>query len=388
MTSLTDCTSLLSPTVTTSLTWVDTTASGTLPRLDKSGAPGYTWGGPVLGGAMITPSDVLTSTPASTDKLSVSRGAPFSSRLATVHGAAVVAGKGLDSVAGLSVRGPSLGGKCSRPPSGWAPPGLDDAQPVALSFGEDLEVSCTMSLGEDDLKTACTSWANGPPQEYGLWPVALPANYSSPYAAPTHVGTLGSSNPWKYWQWTPISSPVSYPPAALSWDEGRRTCSNVPATLSIEFLWTYVGESSNPQSKILAVRYKYLTDAWSMKREDASRLVTKQTFTFQTVVTWVQHPSSLKSSTYYASAPAILPSLPSGKCCVLVFCFFFCRARLCPPPPSLSHTHKHTLTFYTTHSNLHRSLVPVFELLLKQALYLALLCSPSSRSLSLCPRSR
>lgn len=305
----------LAPPITVSMVWQDTAPIGTtLPKLDKSGAPGYAWGAPLLGGSMITQSGVAFSAVTSSDRLAVSRGFPYASRAAIPHGASVIAGLGGDAGAALSIRGPNWGGACSAStPSLLSTPGADQAQPVPLSFGEDLAVSCTVALNVVELEAACReAGGNEPPPYMGLWPVYLPPGYATSYATPTHVGTLGASNPWQSWQWTPISTPT-YPPATVSWDAANKVCTNMPATLSIELLYSFVGEVNNPQGKVLAVRYKYIPDTWSMKRED-TRVATplgQQTFTFNTVVTWTQDPTTMRAATLYAAAPQIVPALPS-----------------------------------------------------------------------------
>ena len=311
---LTGCTAVLAPPITVSMVWQDTAPTGTvLPKLDRSGAPGYAWGAPLLGGAMITQSGVPYTAVTSSDKLAVSRGPPYASRTA-FHGATVIAGQGGDAGAALSIRGPNWGGACNASsPSLLSIPGADQAQPVPLSFGEDLAVSCTVALSEPELAAACAAATGTQPPYMGLWPVYLPPGYSTSYAPPTHVGTLGASNPWQSWQWTPISTPTSYPPSTVSYDASNAVCTNMPATLSIELLYSFVGEAANPQGKVLAVRYRYMPDTWSMRREDV-RVATpqgKQTFTFNTVVTWTQDPTTLRASTLYAAAPQIVPSLPS-----------------------------------------------------------------------------
>lgn len=225
-------------------------------------------------------------------------------------------GAGL-GVVGLAVRGPGVGGACAAPPTSTAPgssawgaaAGLDTASVVPVTFGEDVSVSCTVSLTAAALGALCGSVSAAPPPYMGFWPVNASGSVS---ALPTHVGTMGNAHPWKAWQWTPISAPAAYPPSPVTYDAGNQVCGGMPATLAVEFLWAAVGEASNPQAKVLGVRYRYLSDSWAFSREDVrdTGAGAAQTFAFQTTVTWTQYATSYPGL-YVAPPPSVLPKLPA-----------------------------------------------------------------------------
>ena len=305
----------LSPPLSVSLEWVDDASPAPAPALGRSGAPGYLLGAPVLAGAMVTASGAPASGAlAAGDKLAVLTGAPAGSRLA-VFSSGANAGAFFSSY-GLSVRGPGAGGACAAPPAAasaatWGPAtGTDSAQPVPVGFGEDLAVSCTVSLTLAELAGLCAALSAAPPAYTGLWPVN--GTGSTP-TLPSHVGILGNAHPWKAWQWTGISAPAGgYPPAPVSYDAATGVCSGVPATLALEFLWAAVGEAGNPQAQVLGVRYRYVSDSWAFGREDVRAVGAggAQTFAFTTTVTWTQYGSSAPA-VYVAPPPNVLPKLPA-----------------------------------------------------------------------------
>ncbi len=311
--SAADCAaSAVSAPLTVSLAWVDSAAPAPAPALERSGAPGYALGAPVLAGVLITQSGAAPAAAAGSDKLAIARGVPANSRLG-VFGSEMALGVSF-SAAGLALRGPAAGGVCAAPLAGAGVPafgsaGLDGASVVPVTFGEDVSVSCTVALDAVALGALCAAAAGAPPGYMGFWPV----NASGALAAlPTHVGMLGNAHPWKAWQWAGISAPAAYPPAPVAFDANNGVCTGVPATLAVEFLWASVGESGNPQSRILGVRYRYISDSWALSREDVRTTApaAPQTFAFATTVTWTQYGSSAPVP-YVAPAPNVLPTLPS-----------------------------------------------------------------------------
>ena len=305
----------LAPPLTVSVEWVDSAplaGAGGAGAAARSGAPGYLVGAPVLSGVLVSQAAgggalAPGAAVAASDRLAVARSAPVGSRLAPFFSGGGGSGGGGGGVAGLAVRGPGAGGECALPPPLGAAAG-DAASVVPVAFGEDLAVSCTVSLTPAALGALCGALAGAPPGYMGFWPV----NASGSAAAPTHVGTLGNAHPWRAWQWTAVSAPPGYPPAPVTYDAGAGVCSGVPATLAVEFLWAYVGVASNPQAKILGVRWRYISDSWAFTREDvrATGAGAPQAFAFATTVTWTQHATSA-GGVQVAPPPNLVPRLPS-----------------------------------------------------------------------------
>jgi hypothetical protein len=279
---------------------VDSTAAAPATR---SGAPGYLLGAPVLGGKAVAASgaaDVKTVAPS--DKRAVVRGAPFGSRVAPL--AALGRGEGA-AVAGLSVRGAGPGGVCV-PYSAGTPDGADAAWPVPVTFGEDVALSCSLSLLQSDFTALC---GPGGTAYLGLWQV----NVSGVPAAPTHVGQLGNADPNKFWQWVAIGSAGAAPIGTYMSSDGQTACKGVATSFNLEFLWAYVGEAGNPQAKVLAARTRWGADTLAFSREDTRVTLgpaARQTFTFTTTVTWTQYPGQAPEQ-LVAAAPVVVQPLPS-----------------------------------------------------------------------------
>lgn len=282
----------------------------------RSGGPGYLTGAPVLAGALISQSgqNPLGSAPlATSDKLAVGQGVPPGHM--SVFAAQVQAGRTNGyALAGLKVRGPSPTGACV-PFDPAAPVGTDAAMAIPVLFGQDLSISCALQLDRDALAALCGTGAAaaGTMQALlGLSPVN--ASSTSPSAAVTHIGTLGNSDPWKAWQWTRVGVTAATPTAA--WDGTRGVCSGLLAGMDVEFLYTRVGEASNPQRKILAVRVSYPTDTWTFAREDvrtardASGATGRQTFLVKTTVTWSEW-KPIRAVDYIPPAPPLIPPMPN-----------------------------------------------------------------------------
>jgi len=290
--------------LTWSLTWVDSAA--TAAPLTRSGAPGYLLGAPVLAGKAVAASGATfsdVSALASTDKVAISRSAPFRSRMEPL--AALGMGEGA-AVAGLAVRGAGAGGACAAYSAATAA-GADAAWPVPVTFGEDMALSCSLSVSASEFVALCAAGATG---YLGLWAVNATGGGG---AEPSHVGQLGNADPAKYWQWVAIGGAGAAPAGTV--DANFASCKGLTTSLNVEFLWAYVGEAGNPQAKVVAVRKRWGTDTWVFSRED-SRVLTlgadmeKQTFTLTTTVTWTQYPGQAPQQ-LVAAAPTVVPPLPS-----------------------------------------------------------------------------
>ena len=313
--------------LTVALTWVDTAplppaaaASATRSsRSVRSGSPGYLLGAPLLAGVLVTQSGVPPSEGKllSTEKLALLRSPPLGSRIAPL--ALLDAGSGF-STAGLTLRGPGPGGACV-PISAAYVPGVDTATPIGVTFGEDLVIACTLALDEPSLSSLCyESSVSGGASSYpffGLWGLnaTLAGDGSAVTSTATHVGAFGNADPWKAWEWVPLTLPTSALPSA-TWDGASGVCRGIPAALNLEFLYIDVGEAANPQARIAAAVLSYSPDTWVFSREDvrdtanADGSYPRQTFTLTTTVTWSRYTAS-RAVDYVAPDPPLIPSAPA-----------------------------------------------------------------------------
>ena len=87
------------------------------------------------------------------------------------------------------------------------------------------------------------------------------------------------------------------------WDSGAKSCAGIVSGLDLEFLTSIVGEASNPQARIVAVRARYALDTWTFT--EAAR----QKFVLRTSVTF----TALRATTtdFVPPAPPVIPKLPS-----------------------------------------------------------------------------
>jgi hypothetical protein len=279
-------------------------SSSSAVRYERSGAPGYRVGSPVLGGVLIARSGVNPSStsPSGTDRLAVTRSAPPG-----ILGAmADDSGTGF-SLAGLTVRGPSMDGSCAAYTPTLGVVGGDRALPLAVRFGEDMSATCGLALDEAALAALCSASASVP-AFFGLGLMNATAG-SAPVPA-THVGIFGNSDPWKAWQWARLDTGVL--PTSASWDAARRTCTGIVSGIDIELLTASVGSAANPQHKIVAGRVSYATDSWAYSQEQGAPAAAGtgvQTFLLRTTVTFTEYKTA--DPTVFAPAPPVIPKIPS-----------------------------------------------------------------------------
>ncbi|RYG52018.1 DUF1619 domain-containing protein, partial [archaeon] len=122
-------------------------ASNLLPS-ERSGAPGYTAGAPVLGGVMVTESGAPVATADQSDRKAVARSAKPHAASLLLTAAVNATGVGTRDM-GLYLRGAAPGGACAALPTVAASAtGLpvDTAAPVSVTFAEDVVAGCTLSL--------------------------------------------------------------------------------------------------------------------------------------------------------------------------------------------------------------------------------------------------
>jgi hypothetical protein len=297
--------------ITVAVSWVDTAATATSPAHQdaRSGAPGYIMGAPLLAGVLVAQSGAATTSSLdSADKLGVVRGAPFNTRLAALANLDIGAGF---STAGLSLRGPDATGACVSSSSV-----NDAASIVPVRFGEDISMSCHLNLDSTAFNALCAS-TTSTSVYMGMWTVNASTTGGAP-VAPTHVGTFGNADPWKYYQWTAMSSTATVTAGSL--DSVRGVCRSIPAALNIEFLYADVGEAGNPQSEIIAARSSYAYDTWSFLREDVRDttnslgLYGQQRFLLKTSVTFHKFPTTSRAD-YVAPVPPIISNVPSDLWC-------------------------------------------------------------------------
>jgi Protein of unknown function (DUF1619) len=326
----------------------------------RSGAPGYLNGRPVLAGVMITSSGAPPASAASTDQKAVTRSVPAASSFLLASAASNSTGVGTGFM-GLFLRGGSdgtsmvsttsytngggNGGLCVPYPS--IPVGTSSGQPlypsdpatqVPVTFGEDAVVGCSMRLTYNEFASLCQGSPSSLLQYLGISSVdpttgngnngpGLLSTFGL-RLTPTHVGTIGSADPLKSWQWLPLTAPATTP-AAASWDATSGTCTGILSGIQLQFLTAPTGQVGNPQQRIVAARYTYVTDTWRWNRAPGGSQIASttntqgfsssatvgfagdatQVLTLRSTVTWVSMAAQVEGFT--PPAPPVVPPLPS-----------------------------------------------------------------------------
>lgn len=269
----------------------------------RSGGPGYVRGSPILAGVIVSSDGAVGAgvIQTSSTKTVIARSASPNSFYRAFENLA--GGVGF-SLAGLTLRGPSTGGSCAAFPSLGA---ADAATLLPITFGEDMSVTCELSLTRSQLQTLCSALggAQSSTATYvGLGSVST--DTSNTATVSTHIGNYGNADPWKTWQWHAINTPTSGGSTGPSWDNVNGRCTNLVSGVDVEFLVAPIGSALNPQFKIMASRLSYTTSTWSYTRTDSQ----KQTYLLTSTVTFTYY-SRADVSTEYKPAPQIAPSMPS-----------------------------------------------------------------------------
>ncbi|TMW56232.1 hypothetical protein Poli38472_008880 [Pythium oligandrum] len=210
---------------------------GNLVSYDRSGNPGYLLHHPVRVGVMATSTE------------SASQGVKVVSEMAS----------------GLSL--PGLG-DCNEILS------LGSSLPVL--FGEDMQVTCTLSLTASDFRSLCER--NTPLLE------VLRLNF-------THAASFGNSDPMLIDEWleieydAPTKRSSSFVDATDAGTVDLR-CEGLLTTLHLEFLVAPVGPVNNPQNKILAARASHASETWTFWKRAGNAKKT-QTYLITSTVTFV-----------------------------------------------------------------------------------------------------
>ena len=264
----------------------------------RSGEPGYVMGAPVLAGVLVNKLGPLgTATPAASDQLAIARSAPYTllSRFENL-----VAGFGFQ-LAGLSLRGPAADGSCVAAPALGAGIGADRARTVPIHFGEDVAASCALQLNASQLQTLCSPTFT-PPLTVAYVGLGSARAGGVPTTF-THVGVLGNSDPWKTWQWLPLSTDT---PPLPSWSSTtyQHQCSGLVTGVNLELLVAHIGAANNPQSEIIAARVKYTTGTWTFAHGDGT-----QVFLMESTVTFTNYDTA--ATTVWKPAPPVIPPMPS-----------------------------------------------------------------------------
>lgn len=275
-------------------------------RYFKSGAPGYNFHSPLRGGVLISESESDTSglvplDPA--DKLAIEQVA------ASAYFRKIFAKSPEDDIfgfGGLQLIGPGLNGECSTFSTPFA---STNPRLVPITFGDDLSVSCRVTLTRAELMNLCTI---NPPYAASLGFATVPITTSGGTVSvtPTHVAIYGNSDPWKSWEWLRISEPVALPSTPV-YDPISEACSGFVTGVKFEVLWTRVAERSNSQPKILAVRKEYITDTLLVRTHDVSggARPPRQSVLFKSTVTFVEYAAAEED--YVAPPRPLIPSVPS-----------------------------------------------------------------------------
>lgn len=238
----------------TPTTAVTLPTGNTIPR-DKSGNPGYVIGKPVLVGSIQS------------------------------DGVGVLEKQAIQLKAdGLTLSGPGTGGDC------------DTSMSIQVLFGQDTLTSCSISLTAAELETMCVD--------------SIPSILN---VTDTHVGVYGSSDPLDVLEWLKIYAPSGDSVASgATWNEISQSCSDLVTEIHYEFLTGFVGEETNPQETILALRVRYGLSSWKMRVPGSTTVNptgSSQTYSYKSTVTFIRLPNRGLDE-YVPPLPKLIPELP------------------------------------------------------------------------------
>ncbi|KAI8616598.1 hypothetical protein BC830DRAFT_189973 [Chytriomyces sp. MP71] len=179
---------------------------------------------------------------------------------------------------------------------------------LGVNFGEDVETGCTLYFSYSDMQDCATV------RDAAYAAVAGAAAGASKVDLINLVGKWGNSSVEVVEQWVPILQrslgDASKPPTSPG------TCSSVLTSLTIEFLTSKMGVSSNPQTAIVAARVTKTWGSFSYRcmTPNDCRAVNgiyqnrKQRFRVKAAVSFMD--VGLAASPFVPPAPRLVPLLP------------------------------------------------------------------------------
>jgi hypothetical protein len=178
----------------------------------------------------------------------------------------------------------------------------------AVTFGDDMATGCTVALTKAELTALCSPTATETWLQTTTAGSKIPKWLMSPVdATPTdsYVGIFGNADPYDVTQWLKVASLEIEEDPAYTASSGQ--CENFPTHAHYKFAYTNVGNTQNPQKKIIAARVEYSSQP--MKFDD-KLLGTSATndFEFGVRVSWKY--VQVDETIYSPPPPPIIFSVP------------------------------------------------------------------------------
>ena len=117
------------------------------------------------------------------------------------------------------------------------------------------------------------------------------------------IGIFGNANPLDATQWLNVDFSIPSFGSPTMYTEDAK-CTDIPSSINMNIIWTYVGSIKNPQARIVNVEVTYENTEMIFTTSKSDR----QGFNFMSTVTWVYQEES--SSIYDPPAPPIIFSVP------------------------------------------------------------------------------
>ena len=153
---------------------------------------------------------------------------------------------------GLLLPGAGVGGKC------------DSRSLTAVGFGYNISSSCSNEMSLAGLKRFCKG---GDPSK--LLQGAMRSYLTQLGSGTVLVGVWGNSDVRNPGEWISLAVDT-WPLEAMTWDDGKQSCSNVPTGFAVRLLTGLSFGNGEVQSKILFAQLCFTYDTWVFARSGAA----------------------------------------------------------------------------------------------------------------------
>jgi|EP01047_Picozoa_sp_COSAG01_P035121 tectonic-1/3 len=233
----------------------------TARRMERSGAPGYVIGAPLLGGSAVTQTTLESGV--STTRYAIR-----------------------ERVGGLAVVGMAPGGTCT-----------DGAR--AVRFMHDTITACNALMDMNDLKAACQSQGSVGGVQTSLFSDIM-QNHTDSY-----VGVFGDAVGEHLADWVEIKQDVAI--SAAAWSETDKTCGAMVTEYRLNIFTAPVGNVQQAQSKVVGAYYSYGVETVRFAQSNDN---VRQAVELRTVVTFIELPDKVVAE-QLLKPPRLVPELPT-----------------------------------------------------------------------------
>ena len=173
-----------------------------------------------------------------------------------------------------------------------------------LKFGQNLVVSCKISLTLSELQQYCVQNSSN----YEITKKYDLKIFNQLLTNFTFLGIFGNADPEYTDDWIPVLKEnlhgITIPSSGYFWDAESKTCNNMVG-IQVRILASELGFVQNPQNYIVQAQMSGLYDKWTFTKEDTSE---GQEFTHYVAFNFVKVVAEEYESTGLGSG--LLPSLP------------------------------------------------------------------------------